>query len=562
MLPSDSLTKTATGPIRCAIYTRKSTEEGLSQDFNSLDAQRECAEAYIQSQRQQGWVVLPTRYDDGGFTGATLDRPALQQLLADIEAGKIDCVVIYKVDRLSRSLFDFARLMQIFDRYQVSFVSVTQQFNSSTPMGRLTLNILLSFAQFERELISERTRDKISAARRKGKWMGGNLVLGYDPDPNQTRLIVNEAEAQQVREIFALFVRHRSLVLTLEEMDKRGWHMKSWTTRQGEHHAGKPFDRHSLQRLLSNAIYLGEVKHKGKTYPGEQSAIVDRKLWRRANELLGEQRSGTDGRGRQRQGALLQDLLVCAACGQRIVPGFTTKRGRRYPYYICLTAQKRGAKVCPGRLVSAQWLEEAVVEGLYQAGSRQGEELRNILTMEHTVWQGLEREQQRQILVQVIERISYDRRLQQGRLRLRPEMVSEGVEEILFRAGKKSLVQQLSPERVARASRPEVPARLPRITKLMALAVRMEGLLRDGTVKNHVELARLGSVSRSRITQILNLRNLAPVLQERLLSLSAGEAAHPVNERTLRRISGWADWRQQITQFEELTIGRVPGPKR
>ena len=193
--------------MRCAIYTRKSTEEGLTQEFNSLEAQRECCQAYIQSQRAQGWTVLAQPYDDGGFTGANLNRPAMQQLLRDVEAGGIDAVVIYKVDRLSRSLFDFARLMQTFDRHGVSFVSVTQQLNSSTPMGRLTLHVLLSFAQFEREIISERTRDKISAARQKGKWMGGYPVLGYDADATSTRLVVNEAEAERVREIFALFLR-------------------------------------------------------------------------------------------------------------------------------------------------------------------------------------------------------------------------------------------------------------------------------------------------------------------------------------------------------------------
>jgi site-specific DNA recombinase len=204
--------------VRCAIYTRKSTEEGLSQEFNSLDAQRECAQAYILGQRQQGWTVLPEPYDDGGFSGAHLARSALQRLLADIQAGKVDCVVIYKVDRLSRSLFDFARIMQILEKHGVSFVSVTQQLNSNTPMGRLTLHVLLSFAQFEREIISERTRDKQSAARRKGRWTGGYPVLGYDADPRRGRLVVNEREAAQIREIFGLFLRDGSLDSTLAEM--------------------------------------------------------------------------------------------------------------------------------------------------------------------------------------------------------------------------------------------------------------------------------------------------------------------------------------------------------
>src|SRR5579872_5368269 len=209
--------------VRCAIYTRKSTEEGLDQEFNSLHAQREAGEAYIKSQKHLGWTLVPIHYDDGGFTGGNLDRPALQQLLEDIDAHHIDCVVVYKVDRLSRSLLDFARLVDRFDQRQVSFVSVTQQFNTTSSLGRLTLNILLSFAQFEREIISERTRDKMSAARRKGKWIGGTPVLGYDVDPAGGRLDVNEKEAIRVRQIFELYRIQRSLTATVNELNRRRW---------------------------------------------------------------------------------------------------------------------------------------------------------------------------------------------------------------------------------------------------------------------------------------------------------------------------------------------------
>jgi site-specific DNA recombinase len=207
--------------VRCAVYTRKSTEEGLEQEFNSLDAQREAAEAYIRSQRHQGWTLLPERYDDGGFGGGNLDRPALQRLLGDIEAGRVNCVVVYKVDRLSRSLLDFARLMDRFDQRTVSFVAVTQQLNTTTSLGRLTLNILLSFAQFEREIIGERTRDKMTAARRKGKWVGGMPVLGYDIAANGGHLVVNAQEAEQVREMFRLYVQHRSLSAVIAELGRR-----------------------------------------------------------------------------------------------------------------------------------------------------------------------------------------------------------------------------------------------------------------------------------------------------------------------------------------------------
>jgi site-specific DNA recombinase len=222
------MTKTHKAPpvrptVRCAIYTRKSTEEGLEQEFNSLDAQRESGEAYIKSQTHEGWECLPGHYDDGGFTGGNMDRPAVQRLLADIEAGRIDCVLVYKVDRLSRSLLDFAKMMETFDKYHVSFVSVTQQFNTSTSMGRLVLNVLLSFAQFEREIISERTRDKIAAARRKGKWAGGHPLLGYDIDLHGFKLVVNEDEAFRVRAIFDLYLEYQAMMPVIQELDRRGW---------------------------------------------------------------------------------------------------------------------------------------------------------------------------------------------------------------------------------------------------------------------------------------------------------------------------------------------------
>jgi len=223
---------TATLPlVRCAVYTRKSTEEGLEQEFNSLDAQRESAEAFIRSQTHEGWTCLPERYDDGGFTGGNMERPALKRLLTDIAAGKVDLVVCYKVDRLSRSLLDFAKMMEAFERHGVSFVSVTQQFNTATSMGRLVLNVLLSFAQFEREIIAERTRDKVAATRRKGKWAGGTPLLGFDLDPRGGRLLVNDDEAIRVRAIFALYLEHQALLPVVQELERRGWVGKRWQTR-------------------------------------------------------------------------------------------------------------------------------------------------------------------------------------------------------------------------------------------------------------------------------------------------------------------------------------------
>jgi site-specific DNA recombinase len=305
-------TAPTTPTARCAIYTRKSTEEGLEQEFNSLDAQREAGEAYVKSQQQEGWVGLSDRFDDGGYTGANMDRPALRRLLAEIEAGKIDCVVVYKVDRISRSLLDFARIMETFERHNVSLVSVTQAFNTATSMGRLILNVLLSFAQFEREMISERTRDKIAAARRGGKWSGGMPILGYDVEA--TKLVVNELEAERVRRIFELYLENGSLLATVWELDRRGWKTKSWTTKKGNRRGGRQFTKNSLYQLLTNVTYIGRIRYKEEVHDGEHEGIVDPDVFRRVG--LEMRRNGASGGRtvRNKHGALLRGLLRCAAC--------------------------------------------------------------------------------------------------------------------------------------------------------------------------------------------------------------------------------------------------------
>src|ERR1022692_2129243 len=345
--------KVPTARLRCAIYTRKSTEEGLEQDFNSLDAQREAAEAFILSQRREGWIALPARYDDGGFTGANMERPALQRLLKAVEAGGVDCVGVYKVDRLSRSLLDFTRILSLFEKSNVSFVAVTQQFNTSTSLGRLTLNILLSFAQFERELIGERTRDKMSAARKKGKWVGGCPVLGYDVDPAGGRLVVNEAEAEQVRAIFAVFEETGSAVRALAEIDRRGWRLKSWTRKKGEFRVGRPFALNSLRRLLTNILYTGAVRHKGQAYAGEHAAILPPGQWDRVQSLMARHSSCARGRLRTKHQALFNGLLYCECCEARMVYAYALKGGRKYPYYLCRNAQHKGWAVCPSQPLPA-----------------------------------------------------------------------------------------------------------------------------------------------------------------------------------------------------------------
>lgn len=355
------------GPIatvRCAIYTRKSTEEGLEQEFNSLDAQRESAEAYIVSQKSEGWECIPEHYADGGFSGGNMERPALDRLLRDIEAGKVDCVVVYKVDRLSRSLLDFAKIMDTFEKYSVSFVSVTQQFNTSTSMGRLVLNVLLSFAQFEREIIGERIRDKIAAQRRKGKWAGGMPVLGYDVDRLNCspKLVINADEANQVRRIFDLYLQRESLLSVADELEHRGWCNKTWKTKKNLPRGGKPFDKCTVYNLLINPIYIGKIKHKENLFDGEHEAIIPPETFRQVQEIL--QRNGRTGGAvvRNRYGALLKGLLFCHACQRAMVHTFTGRGKRFYRYYTCTHAIKSGRKRCPSGSLPAAEIENAVVD--------------------------------------------------------------------------------------------------------------------------------------------------------------------------------------------------------
>lgn len=359
--------------MRCAIYTRKSTEEGLEQEFNSLDAQRESGENYIASQRQEGWTCLPGRYDDGGFTGGNMERPALKRLLADIEAGQLDVVVVYKVDRLSRSLLDFARMMQVFEKHRVSFVSVTQQFNTTTSMGRLVLNVLLSFAQFEREIISERTRDKIAATRRKGKWAGGHPILGYDVDPQCFKLIINADEAARVKAIFELYLEHESLLPVVQELEQRGWTNKRWQTRKDRERGGRSFDRTSVYRLLTNVAYIGKVKYKDEVHSGEHPAIINPAIFAKVQHVL--TRNGQTGGApvRNKFGALLKGLLRCSACDCAMTPSHTTRNGtRRYRYYVCTNAQKRGWDTCPSKSIPASQIEDFVVQQIQCIGRDRG----------------------------------------------------------------------------------------------------------------------------------------------------------------------------------------------
>jgi DNA invertase Pin-like site-specific DNA recombinase len=400
-----------TPKVRCAVYTRKSSDEGLEMEFNSLDAQREACEAYVASQKSEGWIHVRDRYDDGGVSGGTLERPALQRLLRDIESGLVDVVVVYKIDRLSRSLMDFAKLVDVFEAHQVTFVSVTQAFNTTTSMGRLTLNILLSFAQFEREVIGERIRDKFAASRKKGMWMGGHPPLGYAVCAR--KLVVDAPAAAIVRDIFERFAKLGSATKLAALLRAEGVANRN----------GRLLDKGFLYRLLNNRVYLGEAVHKGVSYPGEHQAIVPQALWDRVHEILRESPRVRAGRARAQTPALLKGLLF-GPTGAAMSPTHTRRRGRLYRYYVSQAVLKQGKDACPVGRVSANEIEAAVIGQLRrllaapeilvatwrsareEIGGLREQDVRERLRQFEGVWDELFPAEQARIVQLLVERIN------------------------------------------------------------------------------------------------------------------------------------------------------------
>lgn len=345
-----------TSPKRCAVYCRVSSDERLDQSFNSIDAQKEAGHAFIKSQSHEGWITVADDYDDGGFSGGNMDRPALKRLMADIEAGKVDIVVVYKIDRLSRSLADFARMVDVFDRHRVSFSAVTQQINSATSMGRLMLNVLLSFAQFEREVTGERIRDKIAASKAKGMWMGGPLSLGYDV--HERKLVINETEATLVRRIFDDFVTMRSATLMMRAYGAEGLKTKG----------GKPFTKQALYKMLHNRMYLGEIVHKGQSFPGQHLPIVTQGQWDAVHALIAKDSTERrlDTLDRQQEPVLLRGLLFTPD-GERLTPSYTVKKGKVYRYYTPVKYRRFGAWASRHGALPAAPIEELVTQQLMDA---------------------------------------------------------------------------------------------------------------------------------------------------------------------------------------------------
>lgn len=520
--------------IKCAIYTRVSTSEGLEQEFTSLDNQRESAESYIQSQKSEGWEILPERYDDGGFTGANTDRPALQSLIEDIKSHRINCVVVYKVDRLSRSLLDFSQLLEFFDQNSVTFVSVTQHFNTNSSMGRLTLNILLSFAQFEREIISERTRDKMGAARKKGKWIGGCVPLGYDLDRENHKLIVNQEEAKLVREIFELYLKGNSLLDITKIINAKGCRTKIRKLTDGRQDGGVKFSHTSIDKILKNAHYAGKVRYQNVIYPGEHERILDDDTFQKVQDTLRlNQRNIEAHVPIARQISLLGGLLRCRACHSSMHLTHNVKYGNvRYYHYVCLNAQKRGYNECPTRLVNAGLMESKVMECLRKVTDDQRIGVKS--------WETYTLDQKIAVLRDIVKEIKYD-----GDTAILEFILNSTQKSHKFNVTKAELkYQSIAPKDRLILSEPQLRQNL-------ILAHQIDSLISKGRAKDLKEVSGWLNLSHVRICQIMGMLFLAPEVQEQILFSRDGIISE-IPEYKVNEIAKELDWSKQKETWQRL----------
>ena len=520
--------KEETKTIRCAIYTRKSTNDGAEQDFTSLDAQRESAESYIASQKHQGWIALLRNYDDYGFTGANMDRPALKQLIDDIKNKKIDCVVVYKVDRLSRSLLDFANLLSLFDDHNVTFVSITQHFNTQTSMGRLTLNILLSFAQFEREMISERTRDKMGAARRKGKFIGGRPALGYDIDIENRRLVINKEEAKIVNIMFNEYIKNPSLFGVVDIVNKAGYRSKEHIMR-GKLRSGIEFNRNSICLILRNKIYTGKVFYKGEVYEGEHEAIISEDTFNTVQKLLDENRR-TRQRASTKNIGILSQIFRCKACNSAIIYTYTQKKKYHYNFYVCARANKRGYKNCPTKILNAQRTEETILNYL--------KEISTSYHFKSEVWDQLPTQERIKIVRSLIKVVEYD-------------AVNKKMKIILNDGSRHKFDIDLKKDVRVRNSRGDISEE-PRLRQLLLLAHQIQGLIQNKNATSLKQISEWTTISHQRLNQIMNLLLLCPSIQEEII-LSSNKQLFKIPEYSIRQIIKESDWDKQRILWKNLS---------
>lgn len=514
--------------IRCAVYTRVSTNDNLEKDFTSLDAQRESAESYILSQKNQGWTLISERYDDAGFTGANTDRPALKSLIEHIKGKEIDCVVVYKVDRLSRSLLDFTQLLEFFDKSAVTFVSVTQHFNTNSSMGRLTLNILLSFAQFEREMISERTMDKMAAARRKGKFIGGRPAIGYDLDKEKHELIVNPKEAEIVHKIFDLYLKEKSCLAVTKILNKQGLQTKSHTT-NNKTTGGKMFKSTNVNWVLKNVLYIGKVEYKGTIYMGVHPPIMSENTFNKAQALLEDNRRKPHGKQRTKGKGLLSGIFRCNNCQCSMCYTYTVKRKTKYIFYVCLNAIKRGYDMCPTKSVKAPIAESAIIECLKKIPSSK--------IFPPPNWETLPHQKKREIIVGLTSQIIYD-----GKTKILTINCNQDGKAYDFNVE----LKQAKPEKPEESIKRE-----PQLRQNLVLVHQVQSVLDKGQAKTPKQVAEWLNLSQARLNQFMNMLFLAPVIQEEIL-FAEDDKITAIPEYRINEISREMCWKKQLGMWEKL----------
>lgn len=542
----DTETKPQKKRIYCAIYTRKSTSEGLDQDFTSLDAQRESAENYINSQKHEGWVALQEQYNDGGFTGANLERPGLQKLLSDIKEHRIDCVVVYKVDRLSRSLMDFAQLLEVFEKNNVTFVSVTQAFNTNTSMGRLTLNILLSFAQFEREIISERTKDKMGAARKRGQWLGGRPPFGYARDKNEKKLIINGDEADVVRKMFELYLKGNSLLKVASILNEEGYRSRPGKQKNGKPFGGLKFGVTQIQQAVKNVIYIGKVCYAGQIYAGQQKAIIDEGTFKKAQERLKANRIERKATKNIECTGLLSRLLICKTCGHAMFHTYTMKEPtRKYRYYVCTNAQKRGYSSCPTKSINAQAIEDATISCLRNiltdnARKFETQDRQEIDAFLSPVWDTLFPQEKRHILRALIKKLDYSSDTRKLGITLNGSELRLEVDVDLKQV--RPLNNWHKEERIENE---------PQVRKMLILAHQIQRLINEGSFKHPREACKWLNLSVTRMDQIMNMLFLCPAIQNKILSSNI-PTINALTEFKIRPLLKEVCWDKQLAQWQAL----------
>jgi len=532
--------------IYCAAYCRKSVEERADETFGSIENQHEAILSFIASHKHEGWTALTERYDDNGFTGSNTHRPSLQKLINDIKEGKVNMVVVYKLDRLSRSLVDFVQILKFFEEHNVAFASITQPIDTSTSTGKLMLHILSSFAEFERELISERTRDKMAAARKRGQWLGGRPPLGYDIAKDKKELVVNQEDAKLIREIFALYLKGNSLLKVAQIINEKGYRTKRATSRGGKTFGGIKFGITHIQAIITNVLYLGKVCYAGQIYDGQQEAIIDEDTFKRAQERLKENRVERRATKNIECTGLLTHLLHCKTCGNFMFHTYTLKhKTHKYRYYVCSNAQKRGYNSCPTKSVNAQAIEDAAVDCLkriFANNHRKGDhpnkqEVEAVLS---PIWNTLYPEEKRRILKVIIKEIDYSSTSKKLGL-----MLNGSDTRLEFEVDLKQ-VRPLNKWRKEKEVEKE-----PKIRINLISAYQLQRLIEAGRINSLKQTSEWLNIDQSRLNHTLTLLLLSPAIQTEIISGDT-QILNLIPEYKIRSLAAQFDWNKQAEAWQNI----------